>query len=59
MLGMSGCRLGDLWILHVDSMTWSKPQISATAPLPRYIFYIKMFSINVDYMGNLSERFSF
>ncbi|XP_071333616.1 host cell factor 1b isoform X2 [Trachinotus anak] len=33
--GMSGCRLGDLWVLDIDSMTWSKPGLSGTAPLPR------------------------
>uniref|UniRef100_A0A667ZIU7 Host cell factor 1 n=1 Tax=Myripristis murdjan TaxID=586833 RepID=A0A667ZIU7_9TELE len=33
--GMSGCRLGDLWTLCIDSLTWSKPNISGTAPLPR------------------------
>ena len=35
LLGMSGCRLGDLWILHIDSMTWSRPQITGSTPLPR------------------------
>ncbi|KAM9351260.1 host cell factor 1b [Symphorus nematophorus] len=33
--GMSGCRLGDLWVLHIDSLTWTKPTLSGTAPLPR------------------------
>ncbi|XP_026187799.1 host cell factor 1b isoform X2 [Mastacembelus armatus] len=33
--GMSGCRLGDLWVLNIDSLTWSKPTLSGTAPLPR------------------------
>ncbi|XP_036334967.1 host cell factor-like isoform X1 [Rhagoletis pomonella] len=33
--GMSGCRLGDLWLLDVDSMTWSKPRTRGHAPLPR------------------------
>lgn len=33
--GMSGCRLGDLWFLHTDSMTWERPQISGITPLPR------------------------
>jgi host cell factor len=32
---MSGCRLGDLWILSIDSMTWSKPMVHGPAPLPR------------------------
>uniref|UniRef100_A0A0R3S272 Fibronectin type-III domain-containing protein n=1 Tax=Elaeophora elaphi TaxID=1147741 RepID=A0A0R3S272_9BILA len=33
--GMNGCRLGDLWILDLVSMTWTKPQISGIPPLPR------------------------
>jgi hypothetical protein len=33
--GMSGCRLGDLWILYVDLMSWVKPNVGGTAPLPR------------------------
>ncbi|KAM9325638.1 host cell factor 1 [Gastrophryne carolinensis] len=33
--GMSGCRLGDLWILDIDTLTWSKPTLHGAAPLPR------------------------
>lgn len=33
--GMSGCRLGDLWLLDIDSMTWSKPIVNGPPPLPR------------------------
>ncbi|GLD69121.1 host cell factor 1-like isoform X1, partial [Lates japonicus] len=33
--GMSGCRLGDLWVLDIDTLTWSKPALIGTAPLPR------------------------
>ncbi|KAF4524803.1 hypothetical protein B566_EDAN010178 [Ephemera danica] len=33
--GMSGCRLGDLWFLDVDTMSWNKPIISGIPPLPR------------------------
>ncbi|XP_072224047.1 host cell factor 1b isoform X2 [Leuresthes tenuis] len=33
--GMSGCRLGDLWVLHTDSLEWSQPVLSGTPPLPR------------------------
>ncbi|KAM9344017.1 host cell factor 1b isoform 2-T2 [Pholidichthys leucotaenia] len=32
---MSGCRLGDLWVLDIDAMIWSKPAFGGTAPLPR------------------------
>ncbi|KAL4225895.1 Host cell factor 2 [Mactra antiquata] len=33
--GMSGCRLGDLWQLDIDSMTWTKPVVNGLPPLPR------------------------
>ncbi|KAM9859315.1 host cell factor 1a [Aulostomus maculatus] len=33
--GMSGCRLGDLWTLDIDTLTWNKPSVIGTAPLPR------------------------
>ncbi|XP_062283164.1 host cell factor 1b [Scomber scombrus] len=33
--GMSGCRLGDLWVLDIDSLTWSKPDLGGAAPMPR------------------------
>lgn len=33
--GMSGCRLGDLWFLDTESLSWSKPQVSGVTPLPR------------------------
>ncbi|KAG5668939.1 hypothetical protein PVAND_016845 [Polypedilum vanderplanki] len=33
--GMSGCRLGDLWILDIETLSWSKPKCSGTPPLPR------------------------
>ncbi|KAM3725360.1 Host cell factor [Dirofilaria immitis] len=33
--GMNGCRLGDLWILDLVSMTWTKPEIAGIPPQPR------------------------
>ncbi|XP_030330123.1 LOW QUALITY PROTEIN: host cell factor 1 [Strigops habroptila] len=33
--GMSGCRLGDLWTLDIETLTWNKPSVSGVAPLPR------------------------
>lgn len=33
--GMTGCRLGDLWQLEIDTMTWTKPTISGDPPAPR------------------------
>ncbi|KRX74308.1 Host cell factor 1 [Trichinella sp. T6] len=33
--GMNGCRLGDLWILDLKSMTWNSPMLSGVPPAPR------------------------
>lgn len=33
--GMCGRRLGDVWFLDINTMTWSEPQLSGNAPLPR------------------------
>ncbi|XP_028309467.1 host cell factor 1-like [Gouania willdenowi] len=33
--GMSGCRLGDLWMLDIDSLVWSQPAPNGVPPLPR------------------------
>lgn len=33
--GMSGYRLGDVWILDLNSMTWSNPVPDGISPLPR------------------------
>lgn len=33
--GMSGCRLGDLWQLDCDTLTWTKPIVQGISPLPR------------------------
>ncbi|ESO01612.1 hypothetical protein HELRODRAFT_157199 [Helobdella robusta] len=33
--GMSGCRLGDLWVLDIGAMLWTKPTVFGIPPLPR------------------------
>ncbi|CAG9829592.1 unnamed protein product [Diabrotica balteata] len=33
--GMNGRRLGDLWFLQTETMTWMQPQVFGLAPLPR------------------------
>ncbi|MED6291144.1 Host cell factor 1, partial [Characodon lateralis] len=33
--GMNGCRLGDLWVLDIDSLVWSQSALNGTPPLPR------------------------
>ena len=32
---MSGCRLGDVWVLDTVTLTWYKPLVAGPAPLPR------------------------
>lgn len=32
---MSGVRLGDLWLLDTDTLTWTRPLFSGVTPLPR------------------------
>ena len=39
--GMSGCRLGDLWLLDVDSMTWTKPIVNGIVINIFIVFIIK------------------
>lgn len=33
--GMSGCRLGDLWLLDTNTMIWTRPTTEGPIPLPR------------------------
>ncbi|ODM90762.1 Host cell factor 1 [Orchesella cincta] len=33
--GMSGCRLGDLYLLDVDTLMWCKPEVGGSTPSPR------------------------
>jgi len=33
--GMSGCRLGDVWLLNTNTLTWSKPNLNGNPPMPR------------------------
>jgi host cell factor len=33
--GMSGNRLGDVWILYINAMNWIKPSLSGCVPLSR------------------------
>lgn len=33
--GMSGSRLGDLWVLDADTASWSRPELRGPPPLPR------------------------
>ncbi|XP_073814737.1 host cell factor-like [Musca autumnalis] len=49
--GMSGCRLGDLWLLDIDSMTWSKPQTRGRAPLPRSLHSATMINNKMYVFG--------
>ena len=49
--GMSGCRLADLWILHIDTMTWSKPNLGGNAPLPRSLHSATMIGPRMFVFG--------
>ncbi|XP_034670555.1 host cell factor isoform X2 [Drosophila subobscura] len=49
--GMSGCRLGDLWLLDIDSMTWSKPRTLGQAPLPRSLHSSTMIANKMYVFG--------
>lgn len=33
--GMNGNRLGDVWILDINSMTWTNPETGGVPSLPR------------------------
>ncbi|KAM7364264.1 host cell factor-like [Cochliomyia hominivorax] len=49
--GMSGCRLGDLWLLDIDTMTWSKPCTRGRAPLPRSLHSATMVNNKMYVFG--------
>ncbi|XP_065371835.1 host cell factor-like [Calliphora vicina] len=49
--GMSGCRLGDLWLLDIDTMTWSKPCTRGRAPLPRSLHSATMVNNKMYIFG--------
>lgn len=49
--GMSGCRLGDLWFLDVDTMTWSKPTVHGIPPLPRSLHSSTLIGHNMFVFG--------
>ncbi|KAG1669993.1 Host cell factor 1 [Nymphon striatum] len=49
--GMSGCRLGDLWQLDVDTMAWSKPTVTGMPPLPRSLHSATLISHRMFVFG--------
>ncbi|XP_069793528.1 host cell factor 1-like isoform X2 [Narcine bancroftii] len=49
--GMSGCRLGDLWILDVENLTWNKPEVSGVPPLPRSLHSATMIGSKMYVFG--------
>uniref|UniRef100_A0A158PB36 Fibronectin type-III domain-containing protein n=1 Tax=Angiostrongylus cantonensis TaxID=6313 RepID=A0A158PB36_ANGCA len=57
--GMNGCRLGDLWILDLDSMTWDNPLIAGVAPTPRSLHTANLVGHRMYIYGGwvpMSER---
>ncbi|XP_023239997.1 host cell factor 1-like [Centruroides sculpturatus] len=49
--GMSGCRLGDLWQLEIDGMSWSKPIVDGSPPLPRSLHSATLISHRMFVFG--------
>ena len=49
--GMSGCRLADLWILNINDMTWSKPNLGGIPPLPRSLHSATMIGCRMFVFG--------
>ncbi|XP_067908265.1 host cell factor 1-like isoform X2 [Heterodontus francisci] len=49
--GMSGCRLGDLWILDIENLTWNKPEVAGVPPLPRSLHSATMIGSKMYVFG--------
>uniref|UniRef100_UPI00358E6DC9 host cell factor 1-like isoform X3 n=1 Tax=Myxine glutinosa TaxID=7769 RepID=UPI00358E6DC9 len=49
--GMSGCRLGDLWSLNIDTFTWTNPVLSGVPPLPRSLHSATVIGNNMYVFG--------
>lgn len=49
--GMSGCRLGDLWLLDTDTMMWCRPETKGIAPLPRSLHTATLISHRMYVFG--------
>ncbi|VDN02008.1 unnamed protein product [Thelazia callipaeda] len=56
--GMNGCRLGDLWILDLISMTWTKPEIGGIPPLPRSLHSANVVSKRMIVFGGWVPLFT-
>ncbi|XP_067854482.1 host cell factor 1-like [Heptranchias perlo] len=49
--GMSGCRLGDLWMLDIENLTWNKPEVAGVPPLPRSLHSATMIGSKMYVFG--------
>ncbi|XP_041047251.1 host cell factor 1-like isoform X1 [Carcharodon carcharias] len=49
--GMSGCRLGDLWMLDIETLTWNKPEVAGVPPLPRSLHSATMIGSKMYVFG--------
>ncbi|XP_017853668.1 host cell factor isoform X1 [Drosophila busckii] len=49
--GMSGSRLGDLWLLDTESMSWEKPRTRGQLPLPRSLHSATMIANKMYVFG--------
>ncbi|MGH0115678.1 UNVERIFIED_CONTAM: hypothetical protein FKN15_038001 [Acipenser sinensis] len=50
--GMRGYRLGDLWQLDLETMTWTVPETKGPSPLPRSLHSANVIGNNFTLFGN-------
>lgn len=53
--GMNGKRLGDLWILDVDSLMWSSPKLIGIPPIPRSLHTSTLIDGKMYIFGGWTE----
>ena len=49
--GMSGCRLGDLWLLDTNTIIWTRPITEGPIPLPRLLHSSKLIEHKMYVFG--------
>jgi len=51
-----GQRLNDLWILNIDSLTWNKPYINGSAPIPRSLHTATLIGGDMFIFGGSAQH---